>query len=221
MAYISGRFPHILGITSPISLSRYIYYSNIDSSINMSTSVDPATAVASLQSAKDITALTSAIEQALFLDAIPGEDRQKLRAARMRLRQLLKEESAAAAAAEKAGPAEKSPWAKDSYDKGEFTALANKYESLNWRIISKPGGATVKPPEYYVLYAHHQQATQGDNSGERPMWAEKGGIDFEGREKWDAWEGLKGMDGEKAKEAFVKSYYEFSAKALYKDTRGD
>lgn len=187
----------------------------------MSTSVDPATAVASLQSAKDVSSLTSAIEQALFLDAIPGDDRQKLRAARMRLRQLLKEESAAAAAAEQTGPVEKSPWAKESYDKGEFDALASKYESLNWRIISKPGGATVKPPEYYVLYAHHQQATQGDNSGERPMWAEKGGIDFEGREKWDAWEGLKGMDGDKAKETFVKSYYEFSAKALYKDTRGE
>ena len=53
------------------------------------------------------------------------------------------------------------------------------------------------------------------------MWAEKGGIDFEGSEKWDAWEGLKGMDGDKAKETFVKSYYEFSAKALYKDTRGE
>ena len=78
----------------------------------------------------------------------------------------------------------------------------------------------MKPPEYYVLYAHHQQATAGDNSGERPMWAEKGGIDFEGREKWDAWEGLKGMAAEKAKETFVKAYYEFPATALYKDTRG-
>ena len=27
-----------------------------------------------------------------------------------------------------------------------------KYEKLNWRIISKPGGATVKPDDFYVLY---------------------------------------------------------------------
>lgn len=141
-------------------------------------------------------------------------------AARTRLRKLLGEESAAAAAAAASGPPEKSPWAKDSYDVAEFESLADTYEKLNWRIISKPGGATVKPPEYYTLYAHHKQATEGDNSGERPMWAEKGGIDFEGREKWDAWEALKGMDTMAAKEAFVKAYYEFPAKALYKDTRG-
>ena len=183
-------------------------------------SVDVKTAVDSLQAAKDVSTLKEAIAQALFLDAVPGDDRQKLRAARTRLRQMLKDESAAAAAVAAAGPVEKSPWAKDSYDAAEFGSLADKYESLNWRIISKPGGATVKPPEYYVLYAHHQQATAGDNAGERPMWAEKGGIDFEGREKWDAWEGLKGMAADKAKEAFVKAYYEFPAAALYKDTRG-
>ena len=31
------------------------------------------------------------------------------------------------------------------------------------------------------------QAAQGDNTSERPMWAEKGGLDFEGRARWDAW----------------------------------
>ena len=38
------------------------------------------------------------------------------------------------------------------YDMAEFPALAEKYEKLNWRIISKPGGATVKPDEFYTLY---------------------------------------------------------------------
>lgn len=39
-----------------------------------------------------------------------------------------------------------------SYDASEFDALVAKYEKLNWRIISKPGGATVKPDEFYPLY---------------------------------------------------------------------
>lgn len=39
-----------------------------------------------------------------------------------------------------------------SYDAAEFAALVEKYEKLNWRIISKPGGATVKPDDFYTLY---------------------------------------------------------------------
>jgi len=40
---------------------------------------DTATVVASLQAANDIESLKSAIQNAIFLDATPGEDRQKLR----------------------------------------------------------------------------------------------------------------------------------------------
>ena len=39
-----------------------------------------------------------------------------------------------------------------SYDAAEFEPLVAKYEKLNWRIISKPGGATVKPDEFYTLH---------------------------------------------------------------------
>ena len=39
-----------------------------------------------------------------------------------------------------------------SYDAAEFEALTAKYEKLNWRMISKPGGATVKPDDFYQLY---------------------------------------------------------------------
>lgn len=104
---------------------------------------------------------------------------------------------------------------------------------------------------------YHQQATAGDNATERPMWAEKGGLDFEGRARWDAWTNFKASGGrcsslpasrslggqprrahplkktlpaaaaaalqgvatEKAKLEFVRTYYEFPAKALYTDTR--
>ena len=39
-----------------------------------------------------------------------------------------------------------------SYDASEFEALTAKYKQLNWRMISKPGGATVKPDDFYQLY---------------------------------------------------------------------
>lgn len=48
------------------------------------------------------------------------------------------------------------------------------------------------------------QATRGDNDTERPMWAEKGGLDFEGRARWDAWTAVKGMSQSKAMLQFVK-----------------
>lgn len=46
----------------------------------------------------------------------------------------------------------KPPPCLQSYDAGEYDVLVAKYEKLNWRIISKPGGATVKPDDFYVLY---------------------------------------------------------------------
>ena len=36
------------------------------------------------------------------------------------------------------------------------------------------------------------------------MWAEKGGLDFEGRARWDAWTQRKGLAPDKAKAEFVK-----------------
>lgn len=48
------------------------------------------------------------------------------------------------------------------------------------------------------------QANEGENKTERPMWAEKGGLDFEGRARWDAWTANKGMASQKAKLLFVK-----------------
>ncbi|KAL3141955.1 hypothetical protein ABBQ32_004601 [Trebouxia sp. C0010 RCD-2024] len=176
--------------------------------------------LAKLAAATDsVDALSVAIDQASFLDRKPGEGRQKLRAARTRLRKLRHEQIAKEAAAASKSLAERSPHAKESYDAKEGEALGGKYEKLNWRIISKPGGATVKPDEFYILYGYFMQASKGDNVEDRPMWAEKGGLDFEGRAKWDAWTAVKGTASHTAMLAFVKNYYEFSAKALYKDTR--
>ena len=74
----------------------------------------------------------------------------------------------------------------------------------------------MKREEFYYLYGLEQQAKNGDNNTERPMWAERGGLDFEGRERWAQWERMKGMDAATAKKHFVEVYHEFDRKkALY------
>jgi acyl-CoA-binding protein len=138
-------------------------------------------------------------------------------AARTRLRATLAAASAKAAADAASGAA--SPHVKPSYDAGEFETLAAKYDALAWRAISKPGGATVKPDDYYALAALAAQATEGDVTGERPMWAERGGLDFDGRARWDARAAVRGVAPDAAKLRFVKLYWEFSPKALYSDGR--
>ena len=62
-----------------------------------------------------------------------------------------------------------------------------------------------KHPELLELGLRLQmQAEKGENTTERPMWAEKGGLDFEGRAKWDAWTSYKGMATAKARLQLVK-----------------
>ncbi|GMH43067.1 hypothetical protein BSKO_10989 [Bryopsis sp. KO-2023] len=178
---------------------------------------DPAAAVARLQAAgNDVSALKEAVVNAMFLMESPGDNRQKLRAAKTKLRNLLEDSSRGVSVAAGHLP---SPHVKDSYDPSQFDILAGKYEKLSWRMISKPGGAIVKPEDFYRLYGLVMQAKEGDNVGERPMWAEKGGLDFEGRARWDAWEAVKGMKEGEAKLQFVTTYHEFSPSHLYKDTR--
>lgn len=170
----------------------------------------------------DCDALAEALAGAAFLEGVPGEYRQKLRAARARLRALL-------AAAAKAGAASASPHALTSPgayaalagDDEAFGRLAGLHERLAWRMVSKPGGAAVRPDDYYRLEALTAQATRGDVAGERPMWAERGGLDFEGRARWDAWAALRGLPADKARLRYVRLLHEFSAAALYKDTRAE
>lgn len=166
-----------------------------------------------------LEALGTAIEKASWLNGTPGEPRQKLRHAKKKYRALL--EVAAKRIAEGLGDAGAKPssHAKDAYDPEEYEELKTGYESLKWKLIRKPGGQSVKYEAYYRLYGLHMQAEQGDNATDRPEWAEKGGIDFAGRAKWDAWKALAGKSRKDAKHDFVKEFYEFSPDALFQDTR--
>jgi diazepam-binding inhibitor (GABA receptor modulator, acyl-CoA-binding protein) len=52
--------------------------------------------------------------------------------------------------------------------------------------------------ELLTLYALYKQGSEGDVTGDRP-----GGFDFKAIAKFDAWEELKGMSKEKAKEEYI------------------
>lgn len=182
-----------------------------------------AEAVAALDAAdgSSVVALTEAIQRAGWLDAHPGEARQRLRAARSRLRAALArldaQDSAEAAA-------NASPYAlrdRSAYRAADFDRLASALEGLKWRMVQKPGGASVKPDPYYALLALARQAREGDVVGERPMWAPSGGIDFDGRQRHDAWALLKGVEKEEARVRFVRLFHEFTPKALFAEGRGE
>ena len=91
-------------------------------------------------------------------------------------------------------------------DVSEYDTLAAKLESLRWRLIPKPGGAVTKPDDWYKLWAAVQQVTTGDVPGEKPLWAKTGGLDFDGRDRWEAHKSLKGQSTEEAKLTFVQAW---------------
>ena len=49
------------------------------------------------------------------------------------------------------------------------------------------------------IYALFKQATQGDNDEKKPSFS-----DMVGRAKWDAWEKLKGTEGDAAREQYIE-----------------
>ncbi|MNV62291.1 Acyl CoA binding protein [compost metagenome] len=49
------------------------------------------------------------------------------------------------------------------------------------------------------IYALFKQATQGDNEEKKPSFS-----DMVGRAKWDAWEKLKGTEGDAAREQYIE-----------------
>ena len=88
----------------------------------------------------------------------------------------------------------------------EFPTLAAEWTEKKWRMLPKPGGAVMKPEDWYVLWGAQQQVERGNNRDEKPMWAPHGGLDFDGRERWEKWERYKGMDADAARLEFVKAY---------------
>jgi hypothetical protein len=42
-------------------------------------------------------------------------------------------------------------------------------------MLPKPGGAVMKPDDWYCIWGAQQQVEKGDNPDEKPMWAHHGG----------------------------------------------
>ncbi len=62
------------------------------------------------------------------------------------------------------------------------------------QLPEKPDNATL-----LKLYALYKQATAGDAEGKRPGFG-----DMVGRAKWDAWNEIKGTDGQAAMKDYVE-----------------
>lgn len=73
--------------------------------------------------------------------------------------------------------------------KESFEAAAAKSKELTQRPAND---------ELLTLYALYKQATEGDNTGERP-----GGFDFKGAAKHDAWDKLKGKSSEECMTEYI------------------
>lgn len=53
---------------------------------------------------------------------------------------------------------------KAKYDLADFDAQAKTWESLKWRFIQMPGGATKRPDDFYMLYGLAMQVY-------KPQWS--------------------------------------------------
>lgn len=62
------------------------------------------------------------------------------------------------------------------------------------QLGEKPDNATL-----LKLYALYKQASSGDVEGRRPGFG-----DMVGRAKWDAWNALKGTDGQTAMQRYIE-----------------
>lgn len=73
--------------------------------------------------------------------------------------------------------------------KAKFEAAAASSKSLT----SRPDNTTM-----LKLYALYKQGSVGDNTEKKP-----GFTDMVGRAKWDAWNGVKGMDAKDAMQQYI------------------
>lgn len=73
-------------------------------------------------------------------------------------------------------------------------------------VESKQLNEKPAPPTLLKLYSLYKQATVGDNSEEKPNM-----TDIVARAKWDAWDGLRGVAADDARQRYIDLVEELKA----------
>jgi len=81
--------------------------------------------------------------------------------------------------------------------KEDFDSAAAKVKTLK----SSPSN-----DDLLVLYQYFKQATVGDNNTDKP-----GMLDFKGKAKWEAWNGVKGLSSDDAMKKYIEKVEELVA----------
>ena len=71
-------------------------------------------------------------------------------------------------------------------------------------MLPKPGGAVVKPDDWYALHGLQKQVEEGNVKAEKPMWAEQAASTS--TTGWEKWNAAKGLSAEDAKLKFCQAY---------------
>ena len=75
----------------------------------------------------------------------------------------------------------------------DLQAAFDAAEKNSTSLSERPDNATL-----LKIYALYKQATEGDNEAKKPSF-----TDMVGRAKWDAWEKLKDMSPDDAKQQYI------------------
>lgn len=93
-------------------------------------------------------------------------------------------------------------------------SLQEKFDTAVAFVQGLPKDGPIQPSidDKLKFYKYYKQATVGDVNIARP-----GLLDFAGKAKWDAWEGVKGESKEDAQTKYVQALIEILEKVEKKD----
>ncbi|GJP67064.1 hypothetical protein CLOP_g23935 [Closterium sp. NIES-67] len=79
-----------------------------------------------------------------------------------------------------------------------MSELEQRFKKAAYLIRNGPPNPKATTDEKLKYYSYFKQATEGDVKGSQPLF-----IQFEARQKWDAWNAIKGMSAEEAMQKYI------------------
>ncbi|CAI5492040.1 unnamed protein product [Closterium sp. Naga37s-1] len=79
-----------------------------------------------------------------------------------------------------------------------MSELEIRFKKAAYLIRNGPPNPKATTEEKLKYYSFFKQATEGDVKGSQPLF-----IQFEARQKWDAWNAIKGMSAEEAMQKYI------------------